>query len=199
MISPADDAPLLEAVVEDAGWRALAPDPEALAQRCHAAARARAPRLDGAVAVLFADDAALARLNAAFRGRQGPTNVLSFPAEAPAQPAPQTEKASNENARFESAGFQNTRFLGDIALARETCVREAARAGAPFADHAMHLIVHGLLHLIGYDHQTDSEADEMETLEIGILADLGVDDPYARASAEDAARPLTRPLKGGAG
>ena len=99
-------------------------------------------------------------LNARWRGQDKPTNVLSFPAAG-------AEKLA------ESAA------LGDIAVAFETLAREAEAADVPLADHYRHLIAHGFLHLIGYDHQTDEEAERMEALETRILARLGVADPYA--------------------
>ncbi|MEO1015784.1 MAG: rRNA maturation RNase YbeY [Pseudomonadota bacterium] len=146
----------LDARVEAGDWADALGDPVALATQCHAAAADIDPMAAGGFDLLFTDDARLAELNAAHRGREGPTNVLSFP-----------------------SGAQDTGFLGDVALAYETCAREAARDGKSITAHAAHLIVHGLLHLIGYDHETDDEATVMERLETSILARLGVDDPYA--------------------
>ena len=103
----------------------------------------------------------LRALNARFRGIDRPTNVLSFPAAEPGRPG-------------------KARALGDIALAFETLEREAAELAIPLADHYRHLIAHGFLHLIGYDHETDTEAERMEALETRILARLGAADPYAR-------------------
>ena len=110
----------------------------------------------GEVSVFLADDAAVQALNRDWRGKDKPTNVLSFPAP--------------ENA---------ARLLGDIALARETIAREAAEQGKSFEAHAAHLIVHGFLHLLGYDHEEEEEAEAMETRERAILAALGIADPYA--------------------
>lgn len=161
-LSPADVSPedereegLIETVVADEAWRDLIADPEAFAHRCHRAARRHDPRLSGAASLLLTDDAGLADLNRRFRDKDGPTNVLSFPS---GDPAPG--------------------FLGDIALARETCAREAAEKGVSAQDHAGHLIVHGLLHLIGHDHETDAEAAAMESLESRIVIALGCRDPY---------------------
>ncbi|WP_346764262.1 rRNA maturation RNase YbeY [Caulobacter sp. SLTY] len=106
--------------------------------------------------MLLTGDNEVADLNTRFRHKPGPTNVLSFP--APPNP---------EN------------HLGDIALAYGVCAREAAAQGKTLADHLRHLTVHGVLHLAGYDHQTDDEAEAMEALERRVLADLGVADPYA--------------------
>ncbi len=151
---------LVEAAVEDPRWEALGV--AALAERAARAAVAAAG-LDPEhceIALLAADDARVAALNAAFRGKPAPTNVLSWPSgEGPAAPG-------------------EGRFLGDLALAYETCLREAEEAGVAPADHVTHLVVHGTLHLLGRDHASDAEAEEMERLETKILATLGVADPY---------------------
>lgn len=107
----------------------------------------------GEVALALGDDAFVRSLNVQFRGKDKATNVLSFPAGEPG-------------------------FLGDVALARETVAREAAEQGKSQRDHARHLLVHGILHLLGYDHETDEQAIAMETLERRILARLGIADPY---------------------
>lgn len=114
---------------------------------------------DAEVSVLFADDAFVRGLNARWRGRDKPTNVLSFPAAAGGAPGP--------------------RALGDIVLAYETVEQEARAAGKPFLHHAAHLLVHGFLHLLGHDHETDAEAAEMEAREARILETLDIPDPYA--------------------
>ncbi len=114
------------------------------------------------VAVLFTGDEAVAKLNAQWRGNSTATNVLSFPAEAFPVPAGEA------------------RPLGDIVLASGVVAREAAEQGKTLPHHAMHLIIHGFLHLVGYDHQNDSEAREMESLEAAILKGLGLPDPYER-------------------
>ena len=114
--------------------------------------------------VALSSDADVAKLNAAYRGKPAPTNVLSFPAGAMARAATSQE-----------------RFLGDIVLAHETVQREAAALGLPFEHHLQHLIVHGLLHLLGFDHETDAEAQAMEALEVRVLSRLGIANPYAAA------------------
>lgn len=113
----------------------------------------------GTVSLLLGDDTAIAALNAQFRGKEGPTNVLSFPAARP-------------------PGAGDT-FLGDIALAAETIAAEANFQGKLFEHHAAHLVVHGFLHLLGYDHQKPAEAEAMEARERVILLSLGIQDPYA--------------------
>jgi probable rRNA maturation factor len=120
------------------------------------------------VAVLLCDDAMIAALNAQWRGREEPTNVLSFPAPTVSDPA------------VSEAGAVH---LGDIAIACETVVREAREQGRTVSQHLTHLAVHGFLHLLGYDHQTDDEAERMEELERDILASLGIPDPYASLEA----------------
>ena len=129
---------------------------------------------------MLTDDAAVRALNAQWRGKDRPTNVLSFPAATP-----------DEIARARAGG--PPLLLGDVVLALETCRREAAEQGKPLADHVAHLVVHGVLHLLGHDHEDDAEADRMERLETAILAELGIADPYAGQPddalvAEDAGR-----------
>jgi probable rRNA maturation factor len=113
---------------------------------------------------MLTDDAGIRTLNANWRGIDKPTNVLSFPALQPTGP---------------SLPGDPPRMLGDIAIAYETTRREADDEGKAFDHHLSHLAIHGFLHLIGYDHETDEEAGEMESLEREILARLGIPDPYA--------------------
>jgi probable rRNA maturation factor len=113
------------------------------------------------VSLLFADDETIRGINAEWRGKDKPTNVLSFPA-FPLRP-----------------GMAPKPLLGDIVLAFETVAREAQAEGKPFSNHLSHLIAHGLLHLFGHDHETDDEAEVMEQLERRILARLAIPDPYA--------------------
>ena len=112
------------------------------------------------LSLLFTDDAHIRRLNAEWRGKDRPTNVLSFPAAAPAN------------------GAALPPVLGDIVLAYETVAREAEDEKKPFEHHLSHLIVHGVAHLLGYDHEEEDEAEEMEALERAILARLAIPDPY---------------------
>lgn len=167
---PADHAdpmwaplPGIDIVLADPAWRRALPRADALARR--AAAMALAEAGEAAVAgagltILLADDRALRRLNAEHRGKDKPTNVLSFPAGAhPAQ-----------------AGSE--RPLGDIVIALETTRAEARAAGKPLADHLAHLVIHGVLHLLGHDHERPAPARRMERLEVLLLARLGIADPY---------------------
>lgn len=146
-------------------WRNVN-DAESCVRGALAAAAARVGG-DGEVSILLADDAAVRALNRDWRGLDKPTNVLSFPAQA-----------------SKLAGVPA--LLGDIAIAYETLEREAAKEDKPMLHHLAHLVVHGYLHLMGYDHQTDSEAEAMEALEREILHGLRIPDPY-RAEATDAA------------
>ena len=141
-------------IVDDDRWTRACGAIEAFVAPIAAATVARAPRASGACAILFTDDATLHRLNRDFRGKDKPTNVLSFP-----------------------SGDQG--YAGDIALSFDSCAAEAAESGKTFMSHATHLLVHGLLHLAGYDHEIDADADVMEQLEVLILRDLGIGDPYA--------------------
>jgi probable rRNA maturation factor len=130
-------------------------------------------RLTGRVlSLLFTDDATIADLNRDWRGKPKPTNVLSFP-------APDTSEAAD--------GIPMP--LGDIVFGFETVAKEAAEAGLTLADHINHLLVHGLLHLLGYDHEEDREATAMEQLETAILARLGIADPYAGSEPEHRGTP----------
>ena len=115
------------------------------------------------VCLVLADDDTVRALNRDYRGKDKPTNVLSFP--APAAPR-------------RAAGYDGPCFLGDIVIAAETLAREAADDGIAPAHHFQHLVIHGLLHLLGHDHETDVEAVVMEALEVRALASLGVPSPY---------------------
>ena len=156
---------MIEVSIEADAWTSALPDAEAVVERACARALDAVPTADdgdgaAVVAVLLADDDTVADLNQRFRGKAGPTNVLSFP--APANPEGQ---------------------IGDIALAYGVCAREALEQGKSLKDHLIHLSVHGVLHLLGYDHETDGDAEAMEALERSILETLGVSDPYAAERA----------------
>jgi probable rRNA maturation factor len=152
----------LDVMVEAGDWE-TAGDIAGLAQRAADAAVAAAPDApDGPLAatLLLSDDAAIRVLNRDWRGLDKATNVLSFPSGAPAIPG-------------------EPRHLGDIAIAYETLVREAGEETKTVSDHAAHLVVHGVMHLLGHDHLDDDEADAMESREVAALASLGIADPYA--------------------
>jgi probable rRNA maturation factor len=153
---------MIEVEVADPAWTAALPDAAALAEAAAVAALSRvATAAHGDVAILLADDGAVRALNARFRDQDKATNVLSFPASPGAR-----------------------EHAGDIALAFGVCAAEAAAQGKPLAHHLQHLTVHGVLHLLGYDHAADAEAAAMEAAERGILATLGVPDPYAGEPAD---------------
>ena len=149
-------------------------DWEALATRAALGALAATPYADwqsGAaaieVAVRLTSDDEVRALNAQYRGKDRSTNVLSFPMIQPDLLATVTQNSDDGEV-----------ILGDIVLAHGVCAAEAAERGVPLADHAAHLVVHGMLHLLGYDHQGDGEADAMEAIERDVLAALGLHDPY---------------------
>ena len=155
----------LDIIIEEGGWERI-PDVEALARKAASAALAVTYEADGdfEASVMLTDDAQIQELNRTWRGKDKPTNVLSFP--APEQP-----------------GANGPRHLGDIALAYETLVRESEAESKELSHHFAHLIVHGVLHLLGYDHEVESEAEIMEGLEVKALATLGIADPYRDMAA----------------
>jgi probable rRNA maturation factor len=157
--------PMTEVLVVADCWR-NEPRAEAVIQRAIAAAAEAVDDdvADAELAVMLTDDSGIRTLNANWRGIDKPTNVLSFPALQPEGP-----RASDDPPRM----------LGDIAIAYETMHQEASNERKPFDHHLSHLAVHGFLHLIGYDHETDDDAQTMEALEQEILAQLGIPDPYA--------------------
>lgn len=160
---------MIDCLIEDPRWKALGL--EALAAKAAGAVLARL-ELEGEyeISLLACNDARIAELNADFRGKAKPTNVLSWPSEerAPDNPGdmPHLPEEPHESE------------LGDIAIAYETCAREAEEAGKTMIDHCTHLLVHGTLHLLGFDHETDPDAALMEGLETEILAKMGIADPY---------------------
>jgi probable rRNA maturation factor len=156
-------------LIEFEGWNMLAGAEQAALRAYDACVEALPAIACREVSLLLADNATIAELNGQYRGKPQPTNVLSFPAvEVPPGIGPQP--------------------LGDIIIAYETLMREAKDEGKPVLDHLIHLTVHGVLHLAGYDHETDDDAERMEALEREILATIGVPDPYSGGSEE---QPLT--------
>ena len=148
---------MIEVEVEDAAWTDALPDAAAVAERAAAAALI-AGGGEGDIVALLTSDAEVRTLNARHRGKDQPTNVLSFPAG--------------------SGPRDGVIPLGDVVLAVETIIREAKDQGIAPAQHLQHLVVHGLLHLLGYDHETSEEAEQMESIEIAVLSSLGIPNPY---------------------
>ena len=159
---PEEPGPItLEVVHDDGAWPGLGK------YEARAAAAARAVGLHGRLesgpleaALALSSDARVQAMNRDYRGMDKPTNVLSFPTGESQLPP------------------EGARWLGDIVIAEETLIREAQERGVPTLDHFSHLVVHGLMHLIGYDHETDDDARDMEARETAILAGLGIADPY---------------------
>ncbi len=152
---------MIDVEIEDPAWREAIPKVEMLVREAALSTMDfEGAEGEGATILLTSDDE-VATLNKAFRGKEGPTNVLSFP--SPKNPE---------------------RHLGDVALAWGVCAREAAEQGKPIEHHLQHLIVHGVFHLLGYDHIGDDEAEAMEGLERAVLAGLGIPDPYAAGEGE---------------
>lgn len=161
---------LTDTIIEDERWQTLG-----LVALAEAAATATLDwlKLDPAafeIALLATDDARIAVLNADFRDKPQPTNVLSWPSDE--------RGAETDGGTPDLPDPDPDPELGDIAIAYETCAREAAEAGKPLSDHVTHLIVHGVLHLLGYDHVRDRDATLMESLERKILGNMGLPDPY---------------------
>jgi probable rRNA maturation factor len=152
-------APSIDILIESALWDGE-PEHQAILRQAIAAAAREASSKPAELAIVLTDDSAIRALNRKWRGRDEPTNVLSFPAAVPGTAA---AKAAH---------------LGDIVIAFETSAREASCEGKPFAQHLAHLAVHGYLHLLGFDHETDAQAVVMERLEAEILSQLGVPNPH---------------------
>jgi probable rRNA maturation factor len=147
----------LDIAIEDRDWKAVAN----LRKLARQAISAAVDNADVSISILFTGDAQILEINQQWRGKARPTNVLSFPVAADT-PVPQGEP----------------RPIGDIVMAYGTIVNEATAQKKPVANHISHLIVHGTLHLLGYDHETNADAETMEAREIEILARLGIEDPY---------------------
>ncbi len=161
---------LTDTIIEDQRWQDV--DFEALAETA-AQATLRHLGLDPAgyeIAILACDDTRIAELNTEFRDKATPTNVLSWPSAERA--------AENDGALPEPLELPMDAELGDIAISYDTCAREAEAAGKAMQDHVTHLVIHGVLHLLGYDHIRDLDATLMEETEVLILGTLGIDTPY---------------------
>lgn len=173
------DRPIVSVRFAYRRWRTRLPDAPALLERAARAALAAAGRAgsvpQGAaleISFMLSDDARVRRLNRDYRGQDKPTNVLSFPSE---------DDAPHDESIGAADGETGPRLLGDVVLALETLEREAAAQSKTLRDHFCHLAVHGVLHLLGYDHQDAGEAECMERLEVEVLASLGIGDPYREA------------------
>ncbi len=156
-------------------WRPLLPDIERLcADAAYAALAGADETVSGAaeLSIVLGDDALVQSLNRRWRDRDAPTNVLAFAAQDGETPDPAVPLPI---------------LLGDVVLACETVTREASEQGKPLAAHLSHLVVHGVLHLLGYDHVDDADADRMEAAETRILAGLGIADPYRGPACAEAA------------
>lgn len=176
----------LEFIIEGKGWH----QPGHELEECDLAAIAEAgllaltrPMAEGihpahrrAVTILFSDDATVRELNKTYRGKDSPTNVLSFPSDEPAQTEPQPELEGSPAA---GEGSAPEIYLGDAILAYETIKSEAKRHKKPVFEHTAHLVVHAVLHLLGYDHEEEHQANAMEKLESNLMLELGYSDPYA--------------------
>ncbi|MWB79216.1 rRNA maturation RNase YbeY [Pseudooceanicola sp. 216_PA32_1] len=167
---------LVDCLTEDPRWDAAGLEPLAEAAARAALAGAGLDPDDWAISLLACDDARIAVLNAEFRGKPVPTNVLSWPSD---DRAAQEPGATPDPPDPEDAMPGEPAELGDIAISYDTCLREAQAGGLALGDHATHLIVHAVLHLLGYDHERDEDATLMETLETAILGKMGLHDPYA--------------------
>ncbi|WP_425044615.1 rRNA maturation RNase YbeY [Primorskyibacter sp. S87] len=160
----------LDLTLEDPRWTSLPP----LAERGISATLAHLG-LDPEIceiSLLGCDDSRIEALNTEYRDKPTPTNVLSWPAED------LSPKIAGERPSLPRPDFTGEIALGDIAISFDTCQREAEETGKTMSDHVTHLVIHGLLHLLGYDHVRDPDAIVMEALESEILGKLGIDDPY---------------------
>ncbi|MBB4267279.1 rRNA maturation RNase YbeY [Roseospira visakhapatnamensis] len=185
----------IDVMVEAPAWRGAVKGVEGLCRRAAEAAvltalpgspLADAPCLGApglGLCVVLEDDAAVTALNTAYRGRNTPTNVLAFAALEDADGTVVLPGAGENGSADDHGEEDDPAHLGDVIVAFETTRDEAARDGRTLTDHLAHLVVHGVLHLLGHDHQDDAEAADMESLETRILATLGIADPYAGADA----------------
>lgn len=155
-------------------WARAVPGIVGVARRAARAALDACNNSTGEVAIVLSDDATVRRLNRDYRHKDKPTNVLSFPL---------------------ADRLEGGELLGDVILARETVLAEAAEQGKSATDHLSHLVVHGVLHLLGHDHETDADARRMEALERRVLAGLGIADPYRRPGPRSSRAPSRAPRR----
>jgi len=164
-------ANLTDIAPEDARWDAIGFD--ALAEQvCIATLQHLGLQPSGfEISILACNDARISGLNGTFRDKDAPTNVLSWPSQDRARP--------HRHPKLPAHGADGMPVeLGDIAISYDTCVAEAAAADKSVTDHVTHLLIHGVLHLLGYDHISDQDAAIMEALEVEVLGKLGISDPY---------------------
>jgi probable rRNA maturation factor len=176
--------PTIDIVVASELWKAQR-NAKTVLRRSIAEAAFAVSTSEGELAVVLTDDEAIRALNRDWRRKDAATNVLSFPAKDPVKnPTKKSRRKPAKGPTRESRAARGTpRLLGDIVIAYETTAREARAERKPFAHHLAHLAVHGFLHLVGYDHIADDEANAMEGLETAILARLDVPDPYIARGA----------------
>ena len=165
--------PLVDCVIEDDRWQSIGLDRVAWRAVQATLAALELPETGFTLSVMGCDDARISALNASFRDKKTATNVLSWPYDDLS-----AEDEGGAPDLPEPGEADDPASLGDIALSYDTCAREAEAAGKPLADHVTHLIVHGLLHCVGYDHVQEGDAALMEATEARILATLGLSDPY---------------------
>lgn len=169
--------PTTDVLISAAPWKRALPTAAAICRRAATAAWEGAPAAlkrkttGGELAVVLTTDAAIRKLNRTWRGKDKPTNVLSFPA------------ADAGDLRGDHLRGVGELILGDVVVAYATVAKEAKEAGKSLKDHLSHMVVHGVLHLLGYDHETIPDAETMESLETKILSELGVSDPYSEPAA----------------
>ena len=174
-------APSVDIIVDSPLWKAQR-GIKAVLQRAIAEAASMAATTEGELAIVLTDDSAIRALNRDWRGKDQPTNVLSFPVNAPSRSLPRKRGRVRVGVAAGPAG--RVRLLGDIVIAYETMAREALAEQRPFRHHLAHLAVHGFLHLVGHDHEADAEAEAMEALEIAVLSRLEMPNPYVLRDAE---------------
>ena len=164
-------------LIEDAKWRKT----RGLQARLKRAAKRTLDEnaREGSLTILLTKDARLKALNLSFRGKDAPTNVLSFPTGAQSG---EVDTGSPQDCATKQSSEDDEAYLGDIAIAYAVTAKEAKAAGKSLADHACHLAVHGVLHLLNFDHVRPRDAKIMEKMETAILAQLGIPDPYAQKS-----------------
>lgn len=169
--------PIVDLVIEAEAWDDALPELADLAEQAAGMALSVLPEThrSAEICVMACDDARIAELNAEFRDKPAPTNVLSWPAHELAPPTPGEMPALPPD----SGGTSGPVFLGDVAISLQTTQNEAAAASRPLKSHALHLILHGCLHLLGYDHDTPEDAEVMEGIERRAMIAAGYADPYA--------------------